>query len=257
MRIVHGPYNYCGTQELGLLVGDFNSRPAFFQTYNPPYYRELLENCGYTVEYRMTTWECMLNPENVERVKPFLDSGDHVGTSIGATVRPLDIRHFKRDVETIRQLFNDSFVNHEGVQPFEPDVFHALARLLKPLLDRKLSLLVERNGKPVAFAVVVPDFNELQIQFNGKIGIWQLLTIRRRLAAIRGAVILVIGAIPEVHGSGLGRVIATGITRGLVAGRYERVHTSWIHESTVGSKALVRRLGFHRTREYAIFQKPL
>jgi len=104
---------------------------------------------------------------------------------------------------------------------------------------------------------VIPDVNELLLHVNGKLGIWQMLTIRRRIAAIRDAVILVIGAIPEVHGSGLGRVIAAGIARTLVTGGYKLVHTTWIHESTAGSRALVSRLGFRQTREYAIFQKPL
>jgi L-amino acid N-acyltransferase YncA len=70
-------------------------------------------------------------------------------------------------------------------------------------------------------------------------------------------VILVIGAVPEAHGSGLGRVLAAGIARALQQGGYERVHTTWVHESATGSKALVRRIGFHQTREYAIFQKAL
>jgi hypothetical protein len=139
----------------------------------------------------------------------------------------LDNRHFERDLETVRQLFNQSFAHHEGVLPFEHDVFHAQARLLKPLLDRKLSFLVESHGKPAAFAVVIPDVNELLFQVNGKLGIWQMLTIRRRIAAIRDAVILVIGAMPEMHGSGLGRVIAAGIARTLVAGGYKLVHTTW------------------------------
>lgn len=255
MRFVHGPYNYCGTQELGLLTDGFHSRPAYFQTYNPPYYPKLVENAGYSVKYRMTTWEC--GREVLVRSKRFLEAGERVGASAGITVRPIDIRHFDRDMEIVRQLFNESFAGQEGIVPFEHDVLHAQVGALKPLLKHKLSLLVEKDGKAVAFAVVIPDVNELLIQVNGKLGIWQMLTIGRRIAAIRAAVVIVIGAIPETHGSGLGRVIAAGIARALEAGGYERLHTTWIHESNTGSRALVRRLGFRQNREYSIFQRAL
>jgi hypothetical protein len=80
---------------------------------------ELIETCGYTVKYRMTTWERDLNPKTAARVKPSLDSGDRFAASAGAVVRPLDTLHFERDMEAIRQFFNRSFSNHEGVLTFE------------------------------------------------------------------------------------------------------------------------------------------
>lgn len=106
----------------------FHTRPAFFQAYNPPYYPPLLEQCGYAVKYKMSTWEFDLSDEILAGLKPFLDAGDRVAASGGMSVRPVDIRHFDRDMESVRLAFNEAFASYEEIVPFERDVFHVQVR---------------------------------------------------------------------------------------------------------------------------------
>ena len=43
-----GPLNFCIYDEMGLLVDGFDTMPAIFQTYNPPYYLDLLTELGFS-----------------------------------------------------------------------------------------------------------------------------------------------------------------------------------------------------------------
>lgn len=46
MRVMRGPFNFSTNQEVGLLVENFDDDPVVLTTYNPPYYRDMLEGYG-------------------------------------------------------------------------------------------------------------------------------------------------------------------------------------------------------------------
>ncbi|WP_157849682.1 MULTISPECIES: GNAT family N-acetyltransferase [Streptomyces] len=255
---VAGPYSYCSTQEFGLLVDGFDTVPAAFQPHNPPYYAGLVEGAGYTEAYRTDTFSWGPDDDRamMERV---VARGERVLRSGGFRVRDLDSRRWDAELDLLYELFRASFAGNHEVIPMSRPVFDYNASELKDFLDPRLVRIVERDGTPVAFTMLLADPNEVLAAANGRLSPGFLLRYRKLLRQITGTVVLMIGARPELEGEGIGRILAAELAKvalGRVGG-YRQVHTTWIHEENWQSRALVGRTGARPRRRYVVLEKEL
>jgi hypothetical protein len=252
---VCGPYSYCSTQEMGLLVDGFDEPIATFQTYNPPYYESLLRGCGYTDMFWMETYRW---PADDRTLPAIAARGDAACARAKLTVRRLDVARFAEEVELIRALFNTAFAENDAVLPIERDVFAFQLSSLRPFVDPRLVTIIEKDGQPVGFSLLLPNLNELLMEFNGRIPLLALLTYRRLLQRVHSAVLLLVGALPELHGHGLGRILASEVARSVIDTRqYEVVYTTWVHQSNWTIRSLAKRCRAERDKTYAIFTRDL
>jgi GNAT superfamily N-acetyltransferase len=256
MERVAGPFNYCSTQEMGLLVEGFDQPPAAFQTYNPPWYRELIEGAGYEQAYGMWTvhWTAA---EHAQYRPQVAEAGEAALERAGLTARPLSKRHYRRDMRTLRRLFNEAFADNHDVLPYEDDVFDHMVKPLKQLVDPNLITFLERDGEPVAFTAIVPDVNVILRELDGRLRLRDLPRVRRLQKDLRSAVMLIIGSLPETRGKGLGTALVAQMVVGLLDGGYEIVHTTWIHEENPVTAALVEHWNVEPDKHFAIFGRDL
>lgn len=258
MTRLAGPYSYCSTQEFGLLVDGFDTRPAAFQPHNPPYYADLLHDAGYRESFRTSTFHW-----TAERDRPVMEAvrarGRKVERAGGFTVRSLDPSRRDADMDVAYELFRRSFQDNHEVIPMSRPVFDFQAAELKAFLDPELVRFVEKDGRPVGFSMLLADLNEVLAVAGGRLSPSFLLRYRSLRRRIRGAVVLMIGARPDAVGTGIGRVLAGELARvGLgEAGPYREVHTTWVHEENWQSRALVSWTGAQPARRYAVLEKDL
>lgn len=250
-----GPYNYCSTQEMGVLTDGFDEPPATFQTYNPPAYPSLLEARGYEEDFAMSTFRWNV-ADHLEHAQRIFDAGDAALEDSGLAARNVDPRHFDAELHMLRDLFNAAFVDNDDVLPYEEDVFQYLVRPLRRFIDKRLVTFLERDGEPVAFTVMVPNVNEILHRLDGTVGPLDLLRVRRYRKEVRTAVLLIIGSLPDVRG-GVGSALISELGRGVLAAGYEAVHTTWIHDSNAISHALVSRFGAPPTKRFAVLSREL
>ena len=175
------------------------------------------------------------------------------------SVRTADPARWSAELDTAYRLFCASFADNHDMVPMSREMFDFEAAELKPFLDPRLITFVEHAGEPVGFSILIADANEVLAAARGRLSPGFLLRFRRLVRSVRGAVVLMVGALPSAAGMGVGRVLAGEIARvGLGhAGRYRTVHTTWIHEHNWQSRALVRRTGAVPYRRYAVFEKAL
>lgn len=256
MEICGGPYNYCSTQEMGLLVDGFDQSPALFQTYNPPHYRGLLEGCGYQPRYTMSTFRWTL-AQHGARLREISAGGQSALRKAGLTPRPIDRRRFRQESKLLHSLFNRSFADNADVLPYEEDVFLDMIRPLKPFLDERLISILERDGEALAFTVMIPNLNELLMQVQGSVGIRDLLRLKRYRREISSAVLLLIGAPPDVRGEGIGWGLVSEVYRSWINSDCESLHTTWINDANGASHTLAASLGAEPNKRYAIFERML
>ena len=268
---VSGPYSYCATQESGLLIDGFETRPTLFQTHNPPYYQRLLRDCGYGVKYRATTYDYTAagfatsaggrrggGKGKAALIDSFLRRrGDMLAERLKLTVRPLDKRHYARDMEIIRNLLNASFAGNEGVLPVSEEVFRFQTEQLKPFVDPSIITIVERDGTPIAFSMLVPDLNPLLVEMNGKLRWRILLTLKRRLRALDTAVVLLMGALPERDSAGMSQLLVGEFVAAAGRGNYRRVATTWVHEDNAIIHKYARLLDGVPVKRYAIVTRAI
>jgi len=182
---VYGPANPSLNDEVALLIGPFDSPPMIKMPYNPPYYKQLIEDYGFTkvkdfVAYAIQTDTPI--PEKLQRVMAKLKEKP------GLVVRPVDLGHIESELELVRQVYNDAWSNNWDHVPMTHDEINDLARQLKSLVHTETCPFVFYKGEIAGMAVMLPDYNQVLKKMNGRLFPFGWLTFliqRRRVSQAR------------------------------------------------------------------------
>lgn len=258
MTDIRGPVNPSMNDEVGLLVDGFNLPPVVLMTYNPPYYARLIEQAGYAKVKDLYAY--LLRQENY-RSEKLQRLHDVIRKRNKLVVREVDFKNkeqFNKDVGTIKHLYNEAWQPNWGFVKMTDEEFDFLAKDLKQIADQRYTLIVEIEGRPVAFMLALPDINQALIaNRRGSLlgAVWCLLTKKKKINTLR---IIVLGVLPKYQGRGIDAVLydeagARGLPNGITQGE-----ASWILEDNVEmNQALHHAMKGERYKTYRIYQKGL
>ncbi|UVK85413.1 hypothetical protein LOY46_12250 [Pseudomonas sichuanensis] len=252
-QVLSGPYSFTPNQDAALLLENLDGRaPTLLQTYNPLWYAQVLADQGFEQAFTFSTYgtEVAAAKPRRERDAEDLLPGRQVH------VRQATAADLKGGLEEIRQLFNNAFEGNHEVTPLTPASFRFLVDSMRAFVDLQGVEVVEVDGEPMAFFVVLPDLNQILQRLGGRLRLLDLLRLGRYRRAVDGAVIALIGASSQVQGGGLGRLLALRMRR-YVQQRYARVDTMWIDDRNPSSYVLARNIGMQRTKRYGVFRRVL
>ena len=255
MKSMRGPWSFA-SQEWGLVVDGFTPDPVIMGPYNPPYYNDFLVKFGlkkakdlkvYVIDGR----EGYVIPERI------LTLTEIIKKRYGVTVRPVDMKNLEADVVTITNLANESISDNWGFYPVTNAEARAMARDLKPVINPKGALIAEdASGKPIGFALSLPDVNKLIKGLNGKLGIrgiWRMLTQLPKLHQYR---MWALGVIPEYQS----RAIDTLLYKATYDGIYTpdiRLEINYVLEDNDRMNNALYKLGVKDLRRYRVYEKSL
>jgi len=240
----------------GILLDRFDEPPVFGLPYTPPYYPDYFAGlyCRKSISFRFP-------------LKGIYDWARRAGGTFdtgGVTVRFLNKRQLRKDIELYTYIDNQSFSN----TPYwywsnrEPEENYELFHPFRHLMKEEDLLFAEKEGKPVGFLLWYPDFNGLA-RPGEDIGLRHLL--RYKFAnPIRATRLAEVAVLPEYRRL---PVMATLLLKSLptVERRgYETCEGGFIFEENRASVAMtqryiVRDLG-HRLepyRHYGMFEAGL
>ena len=172
-------------------------------------------------------------------------------------VRPINMKQLEKDVITIVDLSNQSIADNWGYYPVTLEEGKALARDMKQIVDPKALLIAEEaSGKPIGFAMTLPDVNSLLKGLNGRLfplGIFKLLFGLPRIRQYR---MWALGVIPEYQG----RAIDTLLYRATYEALYSpmiRLEINYVLEDNDRMSNALVKLGVKPLRKYRIYQKSI
>ncbi len=153
----------------GFLASNWDEPPVFGLPYTPPYYLDYF--AGLTrhdmVSYRFQNQGFF---DLRRAVEPSLDLG-------GVTIRLMDKRQFAREMDIYTDLNNACFQDHPFWANRSSDEDQELFAGFKYFLDDANLIFAEKNGRPIAFLLWYPDFNEL-VGHGQELGLGALLRYR-------------------------------------------------------------------------------
>lgn len=254
-----GPFSYTSREEVGLLVSGYDRPPALMQPYNPRYYPALVEASGYRKKFDSASYRWHVDGSRDVRQR-LLRRADAVMRDQGLTVRSVRMRRYADELEMLRGLYNDSFAHHPENVPLSREVFSGMAAEMRPLIDPNIVRIVESDGVPVGFLLMLPDVNEI-VGRSGRLtpALLARLAARRegRIRGIETAVVVLIGAVQTQFGAGIGRVLAGEIVRTITGSGYSSVATTWVHEDNVWSNSLTSQMKTDPEKIHRVYQKAL
>lgn len=255
MVIMRGPENLCVNDDIGLLTEGFDRPPAVMMPYNPPYYRALVEGCGFAPAMKLLAWQI---EDREGRLSARLERGAAlVRRRYDHTIRPIEMKRFDEDVRRIHRLYSAAWEENWGAVPMTDREFAHLASQLKLVVDPALCLIAEIGGEPVGFSLALPDLNQALIRLRGRllpVGFLKLLWYRRKIDALR---VITMGVVKEHRGKGIDLLlIQETVRRGLSTG-YRSAELSWILEGNEAMNRVLRKLGAAVAKTYQLYDRPL
>jgi GNAT superfamily N-acetyltransferase len=196
---MRGPWSFV-SQEWGLVVEGFEPSPVIMAPYNPPCYADHLTSFGLEKVKDLLCWyvsaaEGYRVPERILRLT------DAVQRRYGVRVREVDMQHYDRDVRIIIELSNTSILSNWGYSPVTEAEVQAMARDMKPIIQPRGVLFAEdRQGRPIGFAIALPDVNVLLKQLDGNLLPFGFLKLLRGIPRLRRYRMFALGVIPEYQG---------------------------------------------------------
>lgn len=258
MTQMRGPVNPSMNDECGLLIDGFDSPPVVLMTYNPKYYANLIEKAGLNkvkdlFAYHLVNEEYV--SEKLERMQNIVRQRNSLKIR---SVNFSDKKQFKKDVDTLKYIYNNAWEPNWGFVKMTDEEFDYLANDLKSIADPDYTIIAEINGKPAGFALALPDINQCLIHNkNGGLlsGIWHLLTKKKKINLLR---IIVLGILPQYQRTGADAVLYWELgTRGKPKG-IEYGEASWILEDNeMMNKGLTTTMLGKVYKTYRLYQTEL
>ncbi len=258
MTDIRGPVNPSTNDEVGLLVDAFDMPPVILMTYNPPYYQQLIENYGFTKEKDLLAYILHHDTYASEKLTRMQQI---VRDRKGITIRALnfkDAKQFKADVKTLKEIYNAAWQPNWGFVKMTDAEFDFLANDLKTIAEPRLTIIAEIKGKPVGFALSLPDINQSLIynKSGGILGaVWCLFTKKKKIDLTR---IIVLGVLPEYQSSGIDAVLYHEIGETAFELGMPKGEASWILEDNeMMKRGLETTMKGDVYKTYRIFQKAI
>jgi 8-amino-7-oxononanoate synthase len=172
VKVMRGPMTFSPWEGMGCLIEGFDLSPAILMPYNPDYYQGYMEQYGFKkAEDFYAYWIDVQVPYSERLAKV----AAHTCKKEGITIRHMHTHHFRKDLQNIMNIFNDSQNQAVGFTSLNENDLQYLSDKFKPLIEPELINFVEVEGKPVAFSIVIPDYNEVFKHFEGRIKITDML----------------------------------------------------------------------------------
>ena len=253
LNSIRGPMNPSTNDNCGLLIEGFDSPPVFMMPYNPPYYADLLEKAGLSKVKDLYAYK-ITKEEIPDRI---IKAGRNIQERLDITVRPINTKHIRDEIEKIRTIYNQAWSKNWGFVPMTHAEFDHMANDLKKVMDPELAFIAEDGDRPIGFSLALPDLNEALIHVNGRLfpfGIFKVLRYSKKIKCIR---VITMGVIEGYRGRGIDVVFYLetfkhGVTRG-----YTWAETSWILEDNVPMNRALDMIGAKIYKRYRIYEMPI
>jgi GNAT superfamily N-acetyltransferase len=257
--VMRGPTNPSTNYEVGLLVEGFDRLPAVMMTYNPPYYVRLIEQCG--LQKGMDLYAYEIDEESFVVSEKVTRVAERLKNKAGISVRTVDLKNFNREVDIVRNIYNNAWVDNWGFVPFTDEEFDHIARDLKQIADPRILYIAEQEvdgqPRPIAFMLALPDINRALKKISGRLfpfGLFKLLWHSRKISHIR---VIIMGVVREHQNLGIAALFYDQIYRQGPGFGYHSAEMSWILETNKPMNRSLELVGARRAKTYRIYEKPL
>lgn len=261
MEKILGPFNNCINEETGLLVSGFDTPPYVMMPHGRQYYVRLLEGEGFHKAVDMHALQYVPRPQLMpEKRQRFIDKAL---SNPKVSFRNINMSDFNADIHRVIRIFNDAWSDNWGFIPFTEEQIEHMAQELRPIISPHNVVFCDYDGEPAAFALVLPDVNNITRDFGGKLlpFNWAKLIWRLKMQPVPRARMPLMGVVRKLQRKPVGTAIAykmiimaqdANVSRGVL-----HSELSWILESNESMLSMLLDMGAEIYKTYRMYEKPL
>ena len=252
LQRMRGPASFTINEEIGLLIENFDDAATLLTSWNPPYYRPLLESVGLTKVEDLLAREVAFADMDLRYLERLAKAGARNGR---VAIRRANLSRLEEEIDILVKVYDEAWSENWGAVPFSRAEFLKLAGELKPFLLPECTLIAEHDGEPVGICVVMPDINVAVKACGGRlgpIGLLRFTLARRRIDRIRG---LVAGVLKQHRNKGIESAFGARIAKALLPSRYSRIEFSWMLESNFRVHRVLENSGAKITKRWRVYER--
>ena len=257
---MRGPLNLSVNEECGMLVEGFDTPPSIMMGHALPGYDALLGSCGLVTARNLMAYRVA---PDFEAPRVMLRLADTLTRKSAVRVRPLDRRNSARELELLRDIFNDAWARNFGFVPFTKEEFADVGKMVTLLVPPEYVQIAEVDGEAAAFIVAMPNVNEVAARMNGRLlpfG-WLRLLWGLKVRHPRSARVPLMGVRQKFQnsrmGPGLAFMVIDAVRKGMCAQGVREVEMSWILEENAGMRGIIELIGGELYKRYRIYEKEI
>ncbi|NTV52848.1 MAG: N-acetyltransferase, partial [Candidatus Firestonebacteria bacterium] len=254
LETMRGPLAFSQLDGMGCLIEGFDASPAIMMPYHPPYYAAFFEKYGLSKSQDLYAYWLELHAELPERLNKL---AGHVQSKPDVTVRSLRPVRFRKDMGYIMDILNDAHEQGFGFTPLGREDLKYFMDKLKLVIVPELVNFVEVKGKPVAFSLVLPDYNQVLKRFNGRVRITDMMKFYWYSKKIRTLRFALLGVRRAYQKRGLETLLYLESFRQARDLGYTGGELSWIPEDNHSLTHTLNVSGAKRTKTYRVFAMPV
>jgi hypothetical protein len=165
IKKIRGPLTLNMAEEVGCLVEGFDTPPMLLMPHHRWYQGNLIEHAGLTGIRDFYAWRY-----TVGNVPPrALRGHESISKLPEVTVRQVDMKHLKRDVMTLLDIYQDAWDDSWGFVQLTREEAEKAGEDMKLIAIPELTRIVDIDGEPAAMAYALPNINEMIGDLHGKV----------------------------------------------------------------------------------------
>jgi hypothetical protein len=165
MEKMRGPLSLNINEELGCLIEGFDTPPMIMMPHHRPYQGGLIEKAGLAKFKDFYAWRYTVGDVPPRAVK----AHEEIAGLPEIRSRTLDTKRIEEEARVVMDIFNDAWSDNWYAVPFSEAELRKFASDMKLLIVPELTRLVLIDGEPAAFAIALPNLNEMIADLNGKL----------------------------------------------------------------------------------------
>ncbi len=259
LKRARGPISLSIWEEVGLLVKGFDRPPVIMNPHHHPYQAKLVEDGGYAKVKDLFGWYYEIHELNARTKK----AHDDILAMPEVEARPVSLRRIERDIEIILEIFNDAWLENWGFVPATREEGRKMAADFRFIVNPETTRIIFIDGEPAAFAIALPNLNELIKDLHGKVFPLGLVKLIYRL---------------KVEGPKSARMVILGIKKkfrmqrkyaGLSLYLFAAIHLAcrrigitwgelgWTLEDNAAVNTAIKVIGGKNYKTYRVFERQL
>jgi hypothetical protein len=259
MRRMRGPFSFSINEELGCLVEGFDTPPMLLMTHHLPYQAGLIEKAGLEKLKDFYAWRYSVGnvPARAQKAHDEIEALPEVKS------RHIDVKNLDAELRMVMDIFNDAWSDNWGFVPFTEPELAKLGEDLRMIAIPALTYVCDIEGEPAAFAVALPNLNELIRDLDGRLfptGLAKLLW-RLKVVGPKTARLALLGIRKKYRNvrkyAGLSTYLFTKMNH---AGRDVGIQwgeLSWTVEDNAPVNVAIKFMGGKIYKRYRIFERAL
>lgn len=206
LEFAEGPIGFSNLDKVGVLTYGFDQLGTMITWYNHPYYKEHFEALGFTMG------------------KEYYESKFHMNN-----VNPETFQKAEKLIRKRYELFPVNFTKTEEIMPYVDEMFdlfnntYSVLASFIPVSERQkeyfknkylgfinpdyIKFVVDKDGKLVAFSIVMPSFSRALQKAKGKLFPFGFIHLLRAKKNSKDAIFYLIGIDPHYQNKGVTAII--------------------------------------------------